>query len=158
MVKSGMSRIMRNDVADGAVGSEGGRSPSALSTGHNGAARGYVKPSPGKVDTGYDLRGRCDLFHFDRRAVSDRGMQAPAIVEGLDKAEDRPLCVLACFEHDVVAQFGLHAAEEALHGCIVPAITFPTHGAEHAVLVQQAAISVCGILAAPVGVMHQART
>ena len=42
MVKSGMSRIMRNDVADGAVGSEGGRSPSALSTGHNGAATGYA--------------------------------------------------------------------------------------------------------------------
>ena len=42
MVKSGMSRIMRNDVADGAVGSEGGRSPSALSHRHNGAATGYA--------------------------------------------------------------------------------------------------------------------
>ena len=39
MVKSSMSRIMRNDVADGPVGSEGGRSPSALSTGHDGAGR-----------------------------------------------------------------------------------------------------------------------
>ena len=39
MVKSSMSRIMRNDVADAPVGSEGGRSPSTLSTGHNGAAR-----------------------------------------------------------------------------------------------------------------------
>ena len=38
MVKSRMNRIMRNDVADGPVGNEGGRSPSALSTGHNGAA------------------------------------------------------------------------------------------------------------------------
>ena len=46
MVKSGMSRIMRNDVADGAVGSEGGRSPSALSTGHNGAATGYAASGP----------------------------------------------------------------------------------------------------------------
>src|SRR3954453_23516451 len=46
MVKSGMSRIMRNDVVDGAVGSEGGRSPSALSTGHNGAAAGYAASGP----------------------------------------------------------------------------------------------------------------
>jgi transposase len=38
MVKSSMSKIMRNDVADVPVGSEGGRSPSTLSTGHNGAA------------------------------------------------------------------------------------------------------------------------
>ena len=40
MVKSSMSRIMRNDVADAPVGREGGRSPSALSTGHDGAAAG----------------------------------------------------------------------------------------------------------------------
>src|SRR3954463_12975626 len=38
MVKSSMSRIMRHDVADAPVGSEGGRGPSALSTGDNGAA------------------------------------------------------------------------------------------------------------------------
>jgi len=35
VVKSSMNRIKRNDVADGPVGSEGGRSPSALSTGQN---------------------------------------------------------------------------------------------------------------------------
>ena len=40
MVKSSMSRIIRHGVADGPVGSEGGRRPSALSTGHNGAAEG----------------------------------------------------------------------------------------------------------------------
>jgi transposase len=38
MVKSSMSRIRRPDVADGPVGSEGGRSPSALSIGQNGTA------------------------------------------------------------------------------------------------------------------------
>lgn len=46
MVKSRMNRIMRNDVADGPVGNEGGRSPSALSTGHNGAAAGYAASGP----------------------------------------------------------------------------------------------------------------
>src|SRR5690348_5441533 len=40
MVKSSMSRIIGHDVTDGPVGSEGGRRPSALSTGHNGAAEG----------------------------------------------------------------------------------------------------------------------
>ena len=46
MVKSNMNRIMRNDVADGPVGNEGGRSPSALSTGHNGAAAGRASGGP----------------------------------------------------------------------------------------------------------------
>jgi transposase len=38
VVKSSMNRIKRNDVAIGRVGSEGGRSPSALSTGQNVAS------------------------------------------------------------------------------------------------------------------------
>jgi transposase len=38
MVKANMSRIRRDDVADGPVESEGGRSPSALSIGPNGTA------------------------------------------------------------------------------------------------------------------------
>ena len=46
MVKSSMNRIMRNDVADAPVGSEGGRSPSTLSTGHNGAAARCAASGP----------------------------------------------------------------------------------------------------------------
>lgn len=46
MVKSSMSRIIRNDVADGPVGSEGGRRPSALSTGQNGAGVACVASGP----------------------------------------------------------------------------------------------------------------
>ena len=42
MVKSNMSRIRRHDVTDGPVGSEGGQSPSALSTGQNGTATGVA--------------------------------------------------------------------------------------------------------------------
>ena len=38
MVKSRMNRIKRNDVVVGPVGSEGGRSPSTLSTGQNVAS------------------------------------------------------------------------------------------------------------------------
>src|SRR5881227_3181262 len=46
MVKSSMSRIMRNDVTEGPVGSEGGRSPSALSTGQSGAVAGSAAGGP----------------------------------------------------------------------------------------------------------------
>jgi transposase len=46
MVKSSMSRIMRNDLANGSVGREGGRSPSALSTGQNGTATGCAAGGP----------------------------------------------------------------------------------------------------------------
>ena len=40
MVKSSMSGIMRNDGVAGPVGSEGGRRPSALSTGQDGGLAG----------------------------------------------------------------------------------------------------------------------
>jgi transposase len=43
MVKCSMNGIIRNDVADGRVGSEGRRRLSALSTGHNGAAEGAAR-------------------------------------------------------------------------------------------------------------------
>lgn len=46
MVRSSMSRIMRNGVADAPVGSEGGRRPSALSTGQDGAATGCAASGP----------------------------------------------------------------------------------------------------------------
>ena len=47
MVKSSMNKIIRNDVVDGPVGSEGGRRPSTLSIGNNGvgsAASGPLAP------------------------------------------------------------------------------------------------------------------
>ena len=42
MVESNMSRIRRHDVTDEPVGSEGGQSRSALSTGQNGTATGVA--------------------------------------------------------------------------------------------------------------------
>ena len=49
MVKSGMSRFMRNDVADGAVGSEGGRARPRCRRpqrrGHRDAASGPLAPN-----------------------------------------------------------------------------------------------------------------
>ena len=46
MVKSNMSSIRRHDVTDEPVGREGGQSPSALSTGHNGTATGVAASGP----------------------------------------------------------------------------------------------------------------
>src|SRR4051794_23805206 len=50
MVKSNMSRIRRDDVVDGPVGNEGGRSPSALSTGQNGTATVFA--ASGRLTSG----------------------------------------------------------------------------------------------------------
>ena len=44
MMKSSMSKIEPNDADDGPVVSEGGRSPSTLSTGHGGAGQGALAP------------------------------------------------------------------------------------------------------------------
>ena len=44
MMKSSMSKIEPNDADDGPVVSEGGHSPSTLSTGHGGAGRGALAP------------------------------------------------------------------------------------------------------------------
>jgi len=46
MVKSGMNETERDDVADGPVDSEGGRSPSTLSPGQDGLAQGTPKLCP----------------------------------------------------------------------------------------------------------------
>ena len=59
MVKSSMSRIMRSDVVDAPVGSEGGRRPSTLSTGHNGAggaASGPLNPASAGASTASERR------------------------------------------------------------------------------------------------------
>lgn len=44
MMKSSMSKIEPNDADDGLGVSEGGRSPSTLSTGHGGAGQGALAP------------------------------------------------------------------------------------------------------------------
>ena len=46
MVKSSMNEIERGDVAGGPVVSEGGRSPSALSTGHSDTGAGAPRLGP----------------------------------------------------------------------------------------------------------------
>ena len=46
MVNCSMKQNDRGDVADGPVGSEGGRSPSMLSTGQVGTAQAAARPGP----------------------------------------------------------------------------------------------------------------
>jgi len=52
MMKSGMIKIELNDVNEGPVDSEGGRSPSTLSTGHGGAGETLVH-SPHRLGTSH---------------------------------------------------------------------------------------------------------
>ena len=52
MVKSSMDQIERKDAADGPVGSEGGRSPSALPTGQGGTSGGSGTARPGPLAPG----------------------------------------------------------------------------------------------------------
>src|SRR4051794_12998238 len=91
-------------------------------------------------------------------------MQAPTIVESLE-GEHRIPGGLARFKRSAVVEFALHAAEEALHGRIIPAIAFAAHGADHARLAQQLAVVLRGILlrlnwssqhlSAPISTPHQ---
>ena len=50
---------------------------------------------PRQSGHGYDLRGRCDLFPFDERVISNRRMNTRAIIEALDQAENRALSLVA---------------------------------------------------------------
>ena len=57
----------------------------------------------------------------------------------------------------VTGPFPLQAAEEPLHRSIIPAVTFPTHTANHPMLLQQGLGGMTGILATTIRMMNQPR-
>lgn len=91
------------------------------------------------------------------RGVAERGMEAPAVVERLDVVEQVGLRFgphgVAGAMHPLILQ----AVEEALARRVVPAISLAAHRAGHPVLFQLRLKGEARILAAPVGVMDQAR-
>jgi len=99
------------------------------------------------VDTGYGLRGRCELLLLHWRHVADCRVQVAAIVEPFDKLEEPTSCCLARLGAGCVIELGLHAAEEALHWRVVPAISLAAHGATHAVAGEQTTIGMSCVLA-----------
>jgi len=98
------------------------------------------------VDTSYGLRGRCELFLLYWRYIADRRVQAVSIVEPFDELEEVISRLLSGFVAGAVIEFGLHVAKEALYGRVVPAICFPAHGTEHAVVCEQTTIGMRCVL------------
>src|SRR5437868_4274509 len=83
------------------------------------------------------------------------GVAADAVVERLDVLEDAGLCLLPGGVPLVVDQLPLQGGEEALDRGVVPALADPAHAARDPVPLQQPAVVVAGVLAAPVRVGHQ---
>lgn len=57
----------------------------------------------------------------------------------------------------VVEPFDFHRVKKGLHGGIIPAVAFTTHGGHEPVLGEQGLVVGTGVLAAPVGMVQHAR-
>ena len=66
------------------------------------------------MDTGYGLRGRCELLFLHWRHVADCRMQAVAIVEPFDELEEPTSRCLARLVAGCGIELGLHAAEASV--------------------------------------------
>src|SRR4051794_29798036 len=84
-------------------------------------------------------------------------MAAPAVVEGLEILEDRPPGRLPGREVGAVHELGLEAAEEGLHGRVVPAVPLAAHGLPDAVPGEDRPVVLARVLHPAVGVLDQPR-
>lgn len=84
-------------------------------------------------------------------------MKAFSIVEHLDVFEHVGLGRLPGGVPGTVHPLVFHAIEEALGGRIIPAVALAAHGTDHAISGELVLEGAAGILAAPIGVVHQAR-
>ena len=66
-----------------------------------------------------------------------------------------PVRCLARLVPDALTESGFHAAEEALHGRVVPAVSLAAHRATHAVAGEQTTIGMT-VLTAAIRVVQQA--
>lgn len=73
----------------------------------------------------------------------------------LDVLEERSSWLRSMREIDVVTEAQLARVGEALDDGIVPAVSSPAHGADHAVADQKRSIRVVRVLHAAVAVMHE---
>src|SRR5258706_6031847 len=83
-------------------------------------------------------------------------MTTLSIVEDLDVLEDRVARLCARDEIGVEDEVVLQRREEALSDGVVPAIALATHALHDAVLFERAAIVGARVLAAAIGVVHEA--
>ncbi len=97
------------------------------------------------------------LQELDWRLVAERGVATTPIVKHLDVIERIGNGLAARCVTSAMRPLVLQAVEEALGRRIVPAVTFPAHARDHAVLGELLLASVAGVLTAPIRVMDQAR-
>ena len=90
-------------------------------------------------------------FEFRGAAAVQGGVDAVAIVEGLDVVEDGQAGAVGVGEH--FALLGLEGAEEALHGGVVMAVAPGAHALAQAMAGEQLPERPTGILDAAIG-MH----
>ena len=113
-----------------------------------------LSPDQGDVD-------RCSLCHGDVhpclrwRFVADAQVASLAIVEDLDGLEERGSGLAPGGEPGSVHEFGFERAEEALHRCVVQAISLTAHGSLDAVEPEELLIIATSALDAAVGMMDQ---
>jgi hypothetical protein len=88
-----------------------------------------------------------------RSFVSQRLVNALAVVEQLDVVKDLRLCLLAGSEVAVVHQFVLQVLEEAIRHRIAVGALSPTHAPLHASALWQQAIAACSIEHSAISVM-----
>jgi hypothetical protein len=95
------------------------------------------------------------LQKLNGRPVAEcRVLPFPA-VENLDVLKAGGLHVGVGGVADAMHPLVLEAVEPALRRCVIPAVSFPAHRADRAVRLEFVLKDKAGVLAAPVGVVHQ---
>src|SRR3954467_8663894 len=79
-----------------------------------------------------DLLLRCE--------IAQRGMQAPSVIPAFQEQEHVSGSFIAREVVALLDEYALQRGVEALHRCIVPAITLAAHGADNAMLLQSFAV------------------
>lgn len=90
------------------------------------------------------------------RLVAKRRMLPLAVVEDLDVLEAGGLHVSMSGIANAMHPLVLEAVEPALRRRVIPAVSLSAHRAGHAVFCELVLKGMAGVLAAPVGMMHQA--
>ena len=93
---------------------------------------------------------------LSRAAIVDRRMASAAVVVILDILEHCHLGLGAIVEITAVADLVLERPPKALGNRVVPAVASTTHAASDLMLSKLLPVRVAGVLAAAIGVMHQA--
>src|SRR5215203_3050318 len=74
----------------------------------------------------------CRLLHLDRADVADGRMKPGPIIEALDEGEDVAPGVCPRRILTVMDELRFESVKEALHRCIVEAVSFAAHRSGHA--------------------------